>query len=42
VSRKEEIYYQLTIEVTDLETGLIAWTQQKERARGASKPVVGW
>ena len=42
LSRKEEIYYQLTIEVTDLETGLIAWTQQKERARGASKPVVGW
>ena len=42
LSRKEEIYYQLTIEVTDLQTGLIAWTQQKERARGASKPVVGW
>jgi len=42
LSKKEEIYYQLTIEVTDLESGLIAWTQQKERARGASKPVVGW
>jgi uncharacterized protein (TIGR02722 family) len=42
LSKKEEIYYQLTVEVTDLETGLIAWTQQKERARGASKPVVGW
>ena len=41
-SKKEEIYYQLTIELTDLETSLIAWTQQKERARGASKPIVGW
>lgn len=41
-SKKEEIYYQLTVELTDLETGLIAWTQQKERARGASKPIVGW
>jgi uncharacterized protein (TIGR02722 family) len=42
LSKKEEIYYQLTVEVTDLETGLIAWTEQKERARGASKPIVGW
>ena len=41
-SKKEEIYYQLRVELTDLETGLIAWTQQKERARGASKPIVGW
>jgi uncharacterized protein (TIGR02722 family) len=42
LSKKEEVYYQLTVEVTDLETGLIAWTQQKERVRGASKPIVGW
>jgi uncharacterized protein (TIGR02722 family) len=42
VSKKEEVYYQLTIEITDLESGLIAWTTQKERARGASRPVVGW
>lgn len=42
LSKKEEIYYQLTVEITDLESGLIAWTTQKERARGASKPVVGW
>lgn len=42
VSKSEEVFYQLTIEITDLQTGLIAWTTQKERARGASKPVVGW
>ncbi len=42
VSKAEEVFYQLTMEITDLQTGLIAWTTQKERARGASKPVVGW
>lgn len=42
VSKAEEVFYQLTVEITDLQTGLIAWTTQKERARGASKPVVGW
>lgn len=42
LSKQEEIYYQLTIELTDLESGLIAWTTQKERARGASRPIVGW
>lgn len=42
LSKQEEVYYQLTMEITDLETSLIAWTVQKERARGASKPVIGW
>lgn len=41
-SKTEEVYYQLTVEVTDLETSLIAWTTQKERLRSASRPVVGW
>lgn len=42
VSKQEQVYFQLTTEVTDLETGLIAWTTQKERVRGASKPIIGW
>lgn len=42
LSKKEQVYFQLTIEVTDIQTGLIAWTTQKERVRGASKPVLGW
>lgn len=42
LSRKEQVYFQLTIEVTDLQTGLIAFTTQKERVRGASKPILGW
>ena len=42
VSEKEEIYYQLTIEVTDLTTGLIVAAPQVERARKASRPLIGW
>jgi uncharacterized protein (TIGR02722 family) len=42
VSKKEQVFLQLTAEITDLETGLIAWTIQKERVRSASKPVIGW
>jgi len=40
VSSQEEIYFQLTMEVTDLETGLIVWQKQFERARTASKPLI--
>lgn len=42
LSKQEEVFYQLTMEITDLETSLIAWTTQKERARGATKPILGW
>jgi penicillin-binding protein activator len=42
MSKQEQVYFQLTAEVTDLQTGLIAWTAQKERVRGASRPILGW
>lgn len=42
VSKQEWNYYKLTIEVTDLESGLITWTTEKEFARQASKPLIGW
>ena len=42
VSRQELNYYKLTVEVTDLESGLIAFTTEKEFARQASKPLIGW
>ena len=42
VSKQEQVFFQLTAEVTDLQTGLIAWTRQKERVRSASKPLIGW
>ena len=42
VSAKEEIYYQLTVELTDLETGLVEVAPQVERARKESRPIIGW
>lgn len=42
VSKQEYTYYKLTMEVTDLETGLLAWTTEKEFARQTSKPLIGW
>jgi len=42
VSKKQDVYYQLTVEITDLETGLIAVRKQRDRLRRASKPLIGW
>lgn len=42
ISKKEWSYYKLTVEATDLESGLIAWTTEKEFSRQASKPLIGW
>lgn len=42
VSKQQLNYYKLTMEMTDLETGLLAWTTEREFARQASKPLIGW
>lgn len=42
VSRKEVKYYKLTLELTDLETDLIVESVEKEFARKASLPIIGW
>jgi penicillin-binding protein activator len=42
MSRQEVKYYKLTMEITDLETGLIAWTTEEEFARKAKLPLIGW
>ncbi len=41
-SKKEDVYFQLTVEITNLETGLIEVTKQRDRLRRASKPLIGW
>lgn len=41
-SRQRDIYYQLTVEVTDLETGLIVLRKQRDRLRRQSRPIFGW
>ena len=42
VSKKQDVYYQLTVEITNLETGLIEVRKQRDRLRRASKPLIGW
>jgi uncharacterized protein (TIGR02722 family) len=42
VARQEDVYYQLTMEATDLETGEILVRAQTDRLRRISKPLVGW
>jgi len=42
LSKQEDTYYQLTVEITDLETGLVVLRKQKDRLRSARRPVVGW
>ena len=41
-SRQQDVYYQLTVEVTDLETGIIVVRKQRDRMRRASRPIFGW
>ena len=42
ISKTELMYYQLTIDITDLETGIVAWSTQKEFAREKREPLIGW
>lgn len=42
VSKKEDKFFMLTCEITDLETGLILMRKQVQRMRRASKPIIGW
>mgnify|MGYP003588774035 CR=1 FL=1 len=42
VSKQKLNYYKLTFEVTDLQSGLMAWTTEKEFARQSSRPLIGW
>ncbi len=36
------MYYSLTLELTNLETGLIEWSDSVEIVREAAKPFIGW
>ncbi len=43
VSKTEMMYYQLTVDITDLETGIIVWSAvPKEFAREKRMPLIGW
>jgi len=42
VSKKRDVYYQLTVKITDLESGIVVVSKQIDRMRRASKPIIGW
>lgn len=42
LKKRELVYYKLTMELTDLESGLIEWSEEYEIVREARKPFIGW
>jgi uncharacterized protein (TIGR02722 family) len=42
LTKKTLQYYSLTLELTDLQTGLIEWTDSTEIVRESSTPFIGW
>jgi len=42
LTKKTLQYYSLILELTDLQTGLIEWTDNVEIVRESSKPFIGW
>jgi len=42
VSKKRDVYYQLSVNITDLETGLVSVNKQIDRLRRSSSPIIGW
>jgi len=41
-SKQQDVYYQLTVDITDLETGLLVLRKQRDRMRRQSTPLFGW
>jgi len=42
VDRKKDVYYKINLELADLKTGLIEWSEEKEIRKQAKKAVFGW
>jgi len=42
MTKKTLQYYSLTLELTDLQTGLIEWTDNVDIVRESSTPIIGW
>ena len=42
IHRRNLLYYKLTMELTNIETALIEWTDEQEIVREAHRPLIGW
>ena len=40
--RKQDVYYKINLELADLETGIIEWSEEKEIRKQAKKKLIGW
>jgi len=40
--RKTDLYFLVTLNLVDLRTALIAWSEQKEIRKEATRPLLGW
>jgi uncharacterized protein (TIGR02722 family) len=40
--RKKDVYYKISLELAELETGLIEWSDEKEIRKQAKKSLIGW
>lgn len=40
--RKQDVYYKINLELADLETGLIEWSEEEEIRKQAKKGIIGW
>jgi len=42
LTKKNLVYYKLTMELTDLKTSLIVWTDEAEIVKEQGRPLIGW
>jgi uncharacterized protein (TIGR02722 family) len=40
--RETDLYFKITMNLVELETGLIRWAEEKEIRKGQKRPVIGW
>ncbi len=40
--RQMDVYFLVTLNLVDLETGLIPWAEEKEIRKKQTRPLVGW
>jgi len=42
LNKRKLVYYSMTLELTDLQTGELSWADDVEIARESSQPIIGW
>ncbi len=40
--RRQDVYYQFTLNLMDIETGLLDWADEREIRKTATRPGIGW